>query len=523
MNCIIKVQDWVDKTSARCLGGFTPSRPDLLELKWTQEAVETLGVTVTGNENDHLELNFRPKIAKMKHLLNSWKCRKLSLKGKITVINSLALSKLLYLCSIIHVPEKVYSEVKSIILDFLWDGKVAKIAYNTLIMGIDDGGLKLVDLKTKVKSLCVSWVKRSIDRSCGRWKTIPRIFFKTNDLNFYFSCNHAPLKNSLPVKFYENIHNTWSEMCTVSALSKPVIINQTIWCNRYITIRNKPFLWERWRLAGINKIGDLMNGDTFSSPAELSNKFNIQINFLEILQIRQSLPFAWRNILQTQSAQELSQESILYFFTGEVRLITKDDTKKVYELLNERNKITPTCIRKWSEVFPDITNESWKHIFNRTFSFIRETRLQSFQFRILHRTIPCRKKLFEQKIVESSNCTVCGTLDNLQHFFLSCTYVRRFWMLLKMWLYDNLGYDLQVDEKTIIFGLYGEDEITTVLNYVIIHAKYFININRLKENHRLSLPTFKATLKYNLEIEQMIVQTKYPQKFLKFLPLFEML
>ena len=96
-------------------------------------------------------------------------------------------------------------------------------------------------------------------------------------------------------------------------------------------------------------------------------------------------------------------------------------------------------------------------------------------------------------------------------------------MLLKMWLYDNLGYDLQVDEKTIIFGLYGEDEITTVLNYVIIHAKYFININRLKENHRLSLPTFKATLKYNLEIEQMIVQTKYPQKFLKFLPLFEML
>ena len=96
-------------------------------------------------------------------------------------------------------------------------------------------------------------------------------------------------------------------------------------------------------------------------------------------------------------------------------------------------------------------------------------------------------------------------------------------MLLKMWLYDNLGYDLQVDEKTIIFGLYGEDETTTVLNYVIIHAKYFININRLKENHILSMPTFKSILKYNLEIEQRIVQTNYPQKFHKFLPLLDLL
>ena len=512
----------VDKTSARCLGGFVPSRHDLLELKWTQEAIETLGVIVTGNEDDHLELNFRPKIIKMKHLLNSWKCRKLSLKGKITVVNSLALSKLLYLCSIVHVPDKVYSEVKAIITDFIWDGGVAKIAYDTLTKGIEHGGLKLIDLKTKVKSLCASWVKRSTDTSFGRWKEIPRHFYKTKDLNFYFSCNHAPLKNVLPVKFYEKIHNVWSELCAVSVLSKSVIINQTLWNNRYITMENKPFLWQRWRTAGINKICDLMNGGLFLSPTELSNRFGIQVNFLEVLQIRQSLPFTWRNTLLTQQNPELCH-GILYFIDGEVRSISKDTTKKVYTLLNAKNKFIPTCIKKWSEIFPEIMVTSWKDTFIRTFNFSRETKLQSFQYRILHRTIPCRKKLFEQKIVDSSDCLICGEQDNLQHFFVTCDYVKQFWMMLKTWLYENLGYVLQISIRNILFGLVGEGEIGTVLNYVLLHAKYYINTNRLKENYRLSIATFKAILKYNLKIEQEIAQTKHSHSFQKFSPLFEIL
>ena len=106
----------------------------------------------------------------MQQLLNSWKCRKLSLKGKITVINSLALSSLIYLASIIHVPDRVYTEIKNILTDFIWDGKPPKIAYNTLIQGIENGGLKLIDFKNKVKSLTISWVKRLSSNDTAKWK-----------------------------------------------------------------------------------------------------------------------------------------------------------------------------------------------------------------------------------------------------------------------------------------------------------------------------------------------------------------
>ena len=141
----------------------------------------------------------------MQQLLNSWKCRHLSLKGKITVINSLALSQLIYLCSIIHVPETVYLEVKKIIVNFIWDGKPPKIAYNTLIQDIENGGLKLIDLKTKVKSLSMSWIRRLGDANCGKWKAIPKLIYKTNDLNFFFKCNSKPISSNVLPRFYKFI------------------------------------------------------------------------------------------------------------------------------------------------------------------------------------------------------------------------------------------------------------------------------------------------------------------------------
>ena len=80
-------------------------------------------------------------------MLNLWKVRNLSLKGKVTVINALALSPLIYLASVIHVPDQVIKEVKNIIVNFIWDGKPAKIAYDVLIQQLQDGGLKLVDME----------------------------------------------------------------------------------------------------------------------------------------------------------------------------------------------------------------------------------------------------------------------------------------------------------------------------------------------------------------------------------------
>ena len=105
----------VYKTKAKVLGRETMPHDNLFGQNWTEEAIHTLGVSLSGDENDHYKLNCKKRLKNMKNLSSSWKCEGLSLKGKVTVINTLAVSPLLYLASVIHVPAQVVQEVKKLL------------------------------------------------------------------------------------------------------------------------------------------------------------------------------------------------------------------------------------------------------------------------------------------------------------------------------------------------------------------------------------------------------------------------
>ncbi len=125
---------------------------------------------------------------------DSWKCRNLSLKGKITIVNTLALSSLLYLASVIHVPSIVFKEVKHIIVDFIWEGKTSKIAYDVLIQQTEEGGLKLVYFEDKVKSLKVMLGKTPHKRWKRKMMAAPTVFYKIQNLSQHFLFNQDKIK-----------------------------------------------------------------------------------------------------------------------------------------------------------------------------------------------------------------------------------------------------------------------------------------------------------------------------------------
>ncbi len=49
------------------------------------------------------------------------------MKGKITILNNLALAPLIYISSVIDTPENAIKEVDRIIQNFIWEGKTAKL------------------------------------------------------------------------------------------------------------------------------------------------------------------------------------------------------------------------------------------------------------------------------------------------------------------------------------------------------------------------------------------------------------
>ena len=61
-----------------------------------------------------------------------WSQRDLSIVGGINMIKTLALSKLVFICSVVSTPKDFSKEVNRIAFDFIWNHKPAKIKRTTL-------------------------------------------------------------------------------------------------------------------------------------------------------------------------------------------------------------------------------------------------------------------------------------------------------------------------------------------------------------------------------------------------------
>ena len=133
----------LDKTFAKYLGTMKDYDYYPHGLSWIKTPIHTLGINIVDSEEQNYNLNFKQKINNLKTTLNIWKQRNLSIKGKITIINNIALSPLIYTSSVTHTPEKAIKEINILIQNFIWNNSSAKISHKTLIQNIQHGGLRL--------------------------------------------------------------------------------------------------------------------------------------------------------------------------------------------------------------------------------------------------------------------------------------------------------------------------------------------------------------------------------------------
>ncbi len=77
---------------------------NLQKIKVKHGAFKALGVWFSQEENSVTELNLNDRIKSMETIINIWKPRRLSLKGKITIIKTLILPQIQFLFSMIYIP-----------------------------------------------------------------------------------------------------------------------------------------------------------------------------------------------------------------------------------------------------------------------------------------------------------------------------------------------------------------------------------------------------------------------------------
>ena len=98
----------------------------MLDQFLTKESIKILGVHMSYNKKLQDDINFYTAVKNICNVI------KLTLEGKITTFNSLAICKLAYLALLAIVPKNIMEELNEIQEKFLWSHKRCKIKHGTV-------------------------------------------------------------------------------------------------------------------------------------------------------------------------------------------------------------------------------------------------------------------------------------------------------------------------------------------------------------------------------------------------------
>ena len=152
---------------------FRDDKP--IACKWTalnNGCIRILGSFFSYDPLLSQKVNFLTVTESIHTIVNCWKQRGLTLGGRIQVFKSLIFSKLVYASSVQYISGDVVKEICKIQKDFIWRGKRPKIKHSTIIGNFENGGLKDIDIESKLKALKLSWIKRLLDSNFHPWKTL---------------------------------------------------------------------------------------------------------------------------------------------------------------------------------------------------------------------------------------------------------------------------------------------------------------------------------------------------------------
>ena len=97
-----------------------------------EDVIKILGIYLSCNKKLEQEKNVLNHIVKIQNILKLWKLRNVTIKGRIVVFKSLAISKLIHLALVTEIPTTTINLLTKIQMEFIWKGKNPKIKNSTL-------------------------------------------------------------------------------------------------------------------------------------------------------------------------------------------------------------------------------------------------------------------------------------------------------------------------------------------------------------------------------------------------------
>ena len=148
----------------------------LYNIKWTKEPIRYLGIYIGYDSQKCFKLNFENRIRQVDEVLTQAAKRNLTLFGKVCIIKSLALAKIIYVSMCLVVPELVIKQIDHRIFRYLW-GKRDRIKRKSIINKLEDGGLNMVDFRSQICAMKAAWATRVVTAPNNHlWAFLPKLY-----------------------------------------------------------------------------------------------------------------------------------------------------------------------------------------------------------------------------------------------------------------------------------------------------------------------------------------------------------
>jgi hypothetical protein len=348
-----------------------------------------------------------------------------------------------------HTPPQFIENIKNLAYAFVWQNKPNKIKRDTLIADYAKGGLKMLDIESFIKAQKTMWIKRFLSTNNASWKALLTLnldnLLGKDTLKCTMDCLEKPA--DFP-NFYWLALKTWFE---IKRLTQPIttpidVRRECLWLNENIKVNKKQIKWNLWHSKGINQIHDIVNNKgEFLTPHEIEQKFGLLCNKMNYNKLKDAIPQAWRKLLKTMKVTENVidfNEQIHLKIGKNTKPINQIKNKEIYWILINEKRINPIIMDKYKQEL-GIQKDQWEKIFT-TPKVIRDTKIRTFQYKLLYVLTPCNLYLKRIEKSETDRCNWCHEIDDTAHFFAECIMLNSFWNSFALWFAEMTNKPITV-------------------------------------------------------------------------------
>ena len=459
-------------------------------ITWTGKPIKCLGIYLGHDKDKCLALNWDKKLIAVKKVLSQWKQRAstLTLQGKILVVKTLALSKIVFPATLLTMPENVRKELKTSIFEFIW-GKRDRLKRLHLVNDVLHGGLSMVEIESFVTSLKAAWVTKFITID-GDWKNVLTYHLKRLGLSIKYilkmnfkSVKRFPILANIPV-FYQDVFTAFNKVKHIvpihlancsDLMEQPIFGNELFMCN------DKCLYFKNWLICNIKYVKDLVDkkGEILTDD-QIYNRIDQQRNILHEMFIIKNYVCKHIKSLNTESSQNaLISRNIVIISNNKRYIIEKQKSNFFYNILKDQVAVRSEMEKVWCCKFNfESTVNTWKSVYLQKIKYICDNKLAEFNFKILHNIVPTGYNLSKWKYDINVHCEVCGATETMEHMLYVCPRISNMWKVISSAIKVNINW------KNIVCGYImceNSDKVQLLnLLYSIITYAVFKNNNNSK-------------------------------------------